>query len=83
MKPFSRSWVKVNQKTWRHKEEDFTICNESYNSISGLRVKLYCIYGPQGKNKDGKLLASKDSFFKARWLANTCIDEWRKGLLYE
>jgi len=83
MKPFSRSWVKLNQKTWRNTESGFTVCNESYKSISGLNQKMYCIYAPHGKDRDGNLLAVKDSLLSAKITADKYNKQIEDGTYYD
>lgn len=80
MKPFSRSWVKVNQKTWRNTESGFIICNESYQSLNGRRQKVYAVY-PCARAQDvGELLAVKVSYNQARAFANEVFDKLRSQI---
>lgn len=77
MKPFSRSWVKVNQKTWRNTESGFIICNESYQGLNGRRQKVYAVYLCARAQDGGEVMAVKSSYHQARAFANNVFDKLR------
>ncbi len=80
MKPFSHSWVKLNQKTWVNSESGFVICNESYQGLNGRRQKSYAIYPTIRAQDGGEVIAVRKSYAKARAKANDIFDRMRKDM---
>ena len=70
-----KSWEKINQKTWRHKDSGFIICNESYTGISGRRQKIYAIYICLKAQDAGEVIDIKGSYRDARARANDILDK--------
>ncbi|ANJ65549.1 hypothetical protein [Pseudoalteromonas virus vB_PspP-H6/1] len=80
MKPFSRSWTKLNQKTWVNSESGFVVCNESYQGLNGRRQKSYAIYPTLRAQDHGEVIEIKCSFSEARAEANYIFDRMRKKM---